>query len=418
MPGRLTRRSALMLAPALAACRPAGARPLSFWAMGYEGDYAPLLLPGFTQATGIAVQVQSLPWTEAHEKLLTACAGGALPDVMMLPDAWVGEFAMIGALAPLDDVAPLGDAAPLAGLVPGAAAGVRQGGRDWAIPWSMAPQVQFYRRDLLAQAGYDGPPTDWDGWRGMGRALRRRRPGSYAFLLLLNWWDALFSFLAQIGAPLLRERDTLGNFRSPEAREALAYYVSLFDEGLAPRVLSTEVEDPLAAFAQGYFAIYPSDPTLLVDLHRRQAEIPPDRWGIQRMPGPHGPGPVSSTSASLAVSAATRRPEAAQALRAYLVSPASELRLQRLIGRLPAARAAWSALAGDPLLAPFAAQLRDPAAAPRIVEWERLRIEVQRVAEAVVRGDLTIDAGLAEMDRRTDRILRQRRALVLAGRLA
>ncbi|MGJ3629593.1 hypothetical protein AB5I41_27125 [Sphingomonas sp. MMS24-JH45] len=44
--------------------------------MSYEGDYSPLLMPAFTRATGIAVEVQTLPWTAAHEKLLTASGRG------------------------------------------------------------------------------------------------------------------------------------------------------------------------------------------------------------------------------------------------------------------------------------------------------------------------------------------------------
>ena len=424
----LTRRAALAALPALAGsgCRrdgPASRKPLQFWAMSYEGDYAPLLMPEFSTRTGIAVEVQSLPWTAAHEKLLTAFAGGSLPDVMMLPNHWVGEFAMIGAIAPLADPALVADVAP------GLLATVRQPRGDYAVPWSLGPQVQFYRRDLVEQAGYAAPPTDWAGWRAMGHAIKRRRPDDFAFLLLLNWWDALFTFLSQAGlsqtgpdqngAQLLRERETRGNFATAPARAALAFYVSLFDEGLAPRVLSTEVDDPVAAFAQGYFAVYPSGPTLLVDLHRRSAEIAPERWATQRMPGPDGPNAASSVDASVAISAATRRPAQARALVAHLTAPASELRLQRLIGNLPAARSAWSAPAlATPALRPFADQIRTPAPSPRIVEWERIRLEVQLVAERVVRGDMSVDQGLAEMDRRCDRILAQRRALVQAGRLA
>ena len=82
-----TRRSALGLLPTLglAACaRSRAPEPLKFWAMSYEGDYSPMLMPAFTAATGIPVDVQSLPATAAHEKLLTAQAGGARPDVQML----------------------------------------------------------------------------------------------------------------------------------------------------------------------------------------------------------------------------------------------------------------------------------------------------------------------------------------------
>ena len=388
-------------------------RPLSVWAMSYEGDYSPMLMPAFTAATGVEVEVQSLPWTASHEKLLTAHAGGALPDVMMLPNGWIGEFAMIGALAPVPTPAIVAD------MFPGVLATTRVRGRDYAVPWSVAPQVQYYRRDILAREGYVAPPDDWAAWRRMALAIKRRRPDEFVFLMLLNWPGALFTMFTQAGAPLLRDQDTRGAFRNPAARAALAYYASLFADGLAPRALSTEVQDPVAAFAQGFFAIWPSGPSTLLDFHRRSAELPLDRWGTAVLAGPHGPAPASGINASLCVSATTPRPHEAWALVRHMTSVASELRFQRLIGNLPARQSAWAdPQFAAPVLAPFAAQLRMPATTPRIVEWERVQNEVQLVAERVVRGLMTVDEGLAAMDTRIDRLLAKRRALVEAGRIA
>ncbi len=413
----MTRRGLIggAAACALAGCGSRGDTdaPLRFWATRYEGDYSPLLMPAFTRATGLAVEVQSVPSTAAHEKMLTAHAGGAFPDVVMLPATWIAEFAMIGAIAPVPDARLVDD------VVPGVLAPTRIGARGYAVPWSVAPMVQFYRRDLLAAGGYDAPPQDWPTWRRMARALKARRPDDYVVLTLLNWPDTLFTFLFQTGARLLRDRDTRSNFRTPEAAEAFAFYRSLFDEGLAPRALSTEVQDPVAAFAQGFFAIWPTWPTTMLDFHRRAAEMPPARWATARLAGPRGPAPAACLNTTLCVSATTPRPAAAWALVRHLTSAASELRFQRLIGNLPARASAWAApqLAG-PVIAPFAEQLRDPGMPPPVVEWERIKIEVQLVAERIVRGLLTIDAGLAAIDTRVDAILAKRRALVDAGRLA
>ena len=53
---------------------------LRFWAMGREGEVVLELLPDFERAhPGIRVDVQQVPWTAAHEKLLTAFAGGVTP---------------------------------------------------------------------------------------------------------------------------------------------------------------------------------------------------------------------------------------------------------------------------------------------------------------------------------------------------
>jgi multiple sugar transport system substrate-binding protein len=378
--------------------------------MSWEGDYSPHLMPAFTAATGIDVDVQSLPTTASHEKLLTAFAGGALPDVLMLFNGWVQEFATIGAIATVPSPALVAD------MFPGVLASTQVGGRDYAVPWSVAPQVQFYRRDILAAAGYDTPPEDWDGWRRMARAIKRRRPDDYVFLMLLNWPTALVTMLSQAGSTMLRDRDTRGNFQTPEARAAFAYYVSLYADGYAPMALSTEIQDPVAAFATGYCAIWPSGPTTLKDFARRVDIIPRDRWATARLAGPHGIGPVSGLSSSLCVSTQTKRPREAWALVRHLTSAPSELDYQRLIGNLPARVGAWrSPQLADPVLRPFAEQMRQPAAAPRVIEWERIQAEVQLAAERVVRGVQTLDAALAALDARVDRLLAKRRALVEAG---
>ncbi|WP_315764387.1 extracellular solute-binding protein [Sphingomonas sp. Y38-1Y] len=387
--------------------------PLRFWATGYEGDYSPLLMPDFTRATGIEVEVQSLPGTAAHEKFLTAFAGGVLPDVFMLPSGWVGEFAMVGAVAPVPSPTLIED------MMPASLEIARVGSRDFAVPWSAAPQVQYFRRDILGEIGLATPPEDWANWRAMARALKARRPDEYVILALLNWPDTLFSMLYQTGTVLLRDRDTRGNFRSPEAAEAFAFYASLFEEGMAPRALSTEVQDPFAAFAEGRYAIWPSWPTLLLDLHRREAELPRERWGLSRLPGPMGPGPATMVANSLCVAAATPRPAEAWALVRHLTSAPAELRVQRLIGNLPARASAWAdPQMATPLLQPFAQQMQAPAIAPKVVEWERIQNEVQLVAERMVRGQLTVAEALTTIDTRIDRILAKRRALVEAGRIA
>ena len=411
-----TRRDALGLVPVLGlagcATRAPSNAPLTLWAMSWEGDYSPLLMPSFTAATGIAVDVQSLPATASHEKLLTAFAGGAMPDVLMLYNGWVQEFASIGAIAPV--AAP----ALVAGLFPGVREGTRVDGRDFAVPWSVGPQVQFYRRDILATAGFDAPAEDWDGWRTMARASKRRRPDDYVFLMLLNWPDPIVTMLSQAGATMLRDHDTRAQFQTPEVRAAFAYYAALYEDGFAPMALSTEIQDPVAAFATGYCAIWPSGPTTLKDLAHRAELIPRDRWATARLAGPQGPSVGSGLGTCLCVSTQTRRPDQAWALVRHLTSIGSELQYQRLIGNLPARTDAWRApQLADVTLRPFAEQLRHPAGTPRVIEWERIKAEIQLAAERVVRKVQSIDQALGDLDLRVDRLLQKRRTLVEAGKI-
>jgi hypothetical protein len=47
------------------------------------------------------IEVQQIPWTAAHEKLLTAFVGKSTPDLAQLGNTWVSEFVQLNALEPL-----------------------------------------------------------------------------------------------------------------------------------------------------------------------------------------------------------------------------------------------------------------------------------------------------------------------------
>ena len=77
---------------------------VEFWGMGREGEVVADLVPEFERRNpGIRVRVQQIPWTAAHEKLMTAYVGESTPDIAQMGNTWVPEFTAIGALASLDD---------------------------------------------------------------------------------------------------------------------------------------------------------------------------------------------------------------------------------------------------------------------------------------------------------------------------
>lgn len=388
---------------------------LRWWAIGALGENAPELLPAFRKASGVTVEVQALPWTGAHEKLLTGFAGDSLPDVMMLNSAWLPELSLIGAVAPPPAHSPL-----LTDQVAGAVASVEVAGRAMAVPWTADSWVQFYRRDLLAAAGYAAPPLAWAEWMQMARAIKRRAPDRFATLHLLDWPEPLFAFAAQQGAPFLRDHATRGNFASEAFRTALGFYKAIFDERLAPVTTGAEIGDTYVAWRRGRFAILPSNATSIGDLRRRTAMLPRDLWDVALTPGPHGTGAAMARGTSLAVSHAARDPAAAWALVRYLCDPAIQRRVYAITGDLPTRHAAWRApdVRAESVSATFAQQIAHSVAPPAVPEWERIVGEVQLVAEHMVRGDYGVDAATIEMDKRVDRILEKRRWLVERGRAA
>src|SRR5205085_629997 len=155
---------------------------------------------------GIRVDVQQLPWTAAHEKLLTAFAGDATPDLCQLGNTWVPEFVALKALAPLDASVAASSVIEPQDYFPGIWDTNRVGGALYGVPWYVDTRLLFYRRDLLAQAGYTAPPRSWPEWTAMLEAIRQHSgAGRYGIVLPPNEFEPLVALALQQDDPLVRD---------------------------------------------------------------------------------------------------------------------------------------------------------------------------------------------------------------------
>ncbi len=381
--------------------------------MGREGEVASELLTAFERENpGLRVRVEQLPWSAAHEKLLTAYAGDATPDIAQMGNTWLPEFVALDAIVPLDERLRASAQVDLGDYDPGIVATNVIEGRQYGVPWYVDTRVLFYRRDLLAQAGFDAPPRDWDEWLRMQVAVKRRGGADrYAVLLPLNEYEQLLVLWLQQGEPMLRDGGRRGNFRSAGFARALEFYLSMFDRHLAPRVTSNDVANVWNEFARGYFSFFISGPWQIGELKRRLPPALQASWMTAPLPGPHGPGASSAGGCSLAIFRRSTRPDAAWKLVEFLSRPAVQQEFYRLSGNLPARRSAWAAptLAHDPYARGFRDQLDRVRPLPQVPEWERIATELRLVMEAVVHGDIPAARVAQEMDARADLILEKRR---------
>jgi len=393
------------------------ARVVRFWAMGREGEAVQGLIPEFERRhPGVRVRVQQIPWSAAHEKLLTAFVGGAMPDVFQLGTTWVPELAAIGALAALDTRLATAPSIPADDFFSGSRDANRIGDTTYGVPWYVDTRLLFYRSDLLARAGFDAPPADWRTWAAaLTRIKEQAGPDRYAILLPLREWQPLVILALQRRAELLRDDGRYGNFRSPEFRAAFSFYLNFYQRGLAPSAPEGQIANLFQDFGAGFFAFYISGPWNLGEL---AARLPPelqDDWATAPMPAP---GLVAGLSiaggASLALSRGAREPEAAWELIEYLAEPATQIELYRRTGDLPARRSAWQdpALADNHHAQAFWTQLQHMQAPPKVPEWERIAAKITDYTEAAVRGDLDPDAALTGLDRDVDALLEKRRWLL------
>jgi multiple sugar transport system substrate-binding protein len=383
--------------------------------MGREGELVAELLPEFERThPGIRVLAQQLPWTAAHEKLLTAFAGDATPDVCQLGNTWIPEFAALNALEPLDANVARSSIVDPGDYFAGIWDTNNVGGKLYGVPWYVDTRLLFYRQDLLLQAGFAAPPRSWPEWTQMLAAVKERvGPDRYAILLPVNEFEPLVALALQQSDPLLRDDGRWGNFRSEGFRRTLRFYVDVFRRGFAPPQTNADISNVWNEFGRGYF----SGPWNIGEFKRRLPSDKQGTWMTAPLPGPDGPGASIAGGSSLVLFRASRHKAAAWQLIEYLSQPSIQRRLHDLSGDLPPRRSAWTegSLADDVYARAFRDQLERVKPAPKVPEWERIATEMRVVAEHLVHGELTVDQAAAELDARADRILEKRRSLLPRG---
>jgi multiple sugar transport system substrate-binding protein len=393
---------------------------LNFWVMGREGEMVQGLVREFeAQNPDVRVRIQQIPWSAAHEKLLTAHVGKSTPDLAQLGNTWVPEFQALGALVELGDLVADSELVNTETHFPGIWDTNVIEGKPYGIPWYVDTRVLFYRTDLLAEAGFDDPPTTWGEWRRSLEALSARGPDKYGILLPINEWTQPVILGLQAGSPLLVDRDTRGGFSGPAFGRALDFYLGLFADGLAPPVSNNQVANLYQEFARGTFAMFISGPWNIGECRHRLPEELQGHWATAPLPSPDGEAPGLSLAggSSLVLFQSSEHKEAAWRLIEFLNEPAQQVRFFKLTGDLPANKIAWSdpVLDADPMVRAFWDQLQHVVSTPKIPEWEQIATRIWERTEGAIRGVDTRSRAMEDLDEDVERILAKRRWLLSRG---
>ncbi len=422
----------VLVAGCQTAARPDGASvTLRFWAFGHEGEVVEALMPAFERAhPGVHVRVEQIPFSAAHEKLLTSVVGNAAPDVAQLGNTWVPELATLHALEPLDALVTASGVINRADYFPGIWATNVVDDTTYAVPWYVDTRVLFYRSDLLDEVGYHEAPRTWSAWYDAMRRLRAHNGHRhYAVQLPVNEWAQPVILAMAVGAPLLRDHDQYGDFRDPRFAAAFDFYVRLFHDSLAATVSNRETENLYNSFAIGDFAMFISGPWDVGECLRRLPASVQGHWMTAPMPAPDpvpgipataitagihdtaAPGTSLAGGSSLVVFRGSPHAREAWSLIEYLSAPAQEAAFYHLAEDLPPRRSAWqdAAITDSRYMAAFARQLTHVEPTPKIAEWDQITNVITDNGEAAARGVVSTEQALTALNTDVDRLLAKRR---------
>lgn len=359
---------------------------LTVWANGAEGEKLGALAKDFeAKNANIKVKVTPISWDVAHQKLVTAIAGGKPPDIAQLGTTWMGEFAELGAL----------DEVKLEGInkddfFGGIWDSNVVDGKTVGLPWYVETRVLFYRTDLAQKAGITAAPKTWAELRTA--AQNYKKVSQYGISLQpggTGAWQTFLPFVWQNGGDLV-DGDKL-TADSPEVKEAFAEYAWYFQQGLAAKSAPPGF-DVTKAFADGSQPMFFSGPWIVGILNDTHPELK-GKWAIAPVPAKD-----SATSfvggSNMALFKKSEHKAAAEKFLAFLAQPETQVKFYGLVKDLPANKKAWESgpLAADANMKVFGEQLDDAKSPPTLAHWEEMSAKLDAWIEKVARGDASPDA--------------------------
>lgn len=383
--------------------------------MGAEGEQVAKLVPQFERENpGIRVRVQQIPWTAAHEKLLTAHVGRSTPDVAQLGNTWIPEFEALGALRSLQPFIAQSSVVRQQSFFPGIWATNVVDDTVYGIPWYVDTRVLFYRRDLLAQAGWNEMPTTWADWRrAMEDVKRTVGKDRWAIFLPTNEWAQPAILGMQAGSPLLKDGGRWGAFADSAFLRGFDFYLDLYRDGLAPVYGNTDVANLFQEFERGLFVFYITGPWNIGEFGRRLPAELQDDWATAPLPGPTGEGSGLSTAggSSLVLFRESEHPDEAWKFIEYLSRPEVQIRFYQLTGDLPPRLEAWedTVLSRNDKARAFREQLDRVQPVPLVPEIELIMAKLIEYAEQSIRGGVPPAEAMRRLDAEVNNILEKRR---------
>lgn len=140
---------------------------LVFWQFMMDDALAKEVIVGFSKEfPDVEVEVVQLSWSTGFDKIVTAIAAGAAPDVVELGNTWVASFASQGVLREVqpEDLAKYRN-------FPGMNSAEYMG-KYYGYPWLLGTRAMFYNVDLLMKVGLD-PDDPAKTWSELLNAVKK-----------------------------------------------------------------------------------------------------------------------------------------------------------------------------------------------------------------------------------------------------
>ena len=352
-------------------------------------DLRQVLRPFLNKNPDIEVEIVSLDWGSAWQKITTAATSKDAPDIVQLGTTWVGAISSMGAMQ--DVSANIREAGGGQLFVDSAWATSRIVGSSEviAVPWIVDARVMFYRTDVFRRLGLTA--KDVSTWKDFEAALAKIKTAQLTIdnkkieplgITGKNDWNVIHNLVPWIwagGGELLSGDYSSSVINSANAQRGLMFYIDLIKKGYVPiQCLEQNSSQISSDFNNGHYAIIFDGPYQLKGM-----TTPPERGGgggtfvaknFAVAPYPAGPAGrfTFCGGSNLAIFKSSKNKEAAWKVVQYLTTDdRAQVAYSQLTGFLPAKKSAFDNpyFTNDPFRKVFSDAVKTAKAYPCIPAW-------------------------------------------------
>lgn len=210
------------------------------WSDPVQTAFEETIIPRFIEENpGASVTVNWTNWGRYNEEMTTAFASGVTPDVFQGGAVWAPQMARRNWAVPLNDFINADEEWDWDDFPAGLQADVTIRGDIVAVPYRQDLRTLWYNKEMLADAGFDAPPTDWDEFLAAAIATTVRDgdafdvEGYHFSDASGNWqrdWQPFLMWVHMADGQFLSDDLTTCALDQPGALEALEFLVALVQE--------------------------------------------------------------------------------------------------------------------------------------------------------------------------------------------
>jgi N,N'-diacetylchitobiose transport system substrate-binding protein len=387
--------------PAAAAAEEAGGDALSVWIMQPGSEDIETIVNETAAAfeeqnEGVTVDVQFVPWANAHDQFVTAIGGGQVPDVAEMGTTWTPEFAELGAFAPVD-VSAEGD------YVESLVTSATVDGETYGYPWYAGARSLIYRSDVFDDLGLD-PPGTWDDLLAASDAIAAEGDidpiyvaGDDVHVQAPLVWQA--------GGDLAVQEDAwTAQVDSDAGREAFTFYKELWDKGWSPEgAVNWNSVDVRDAFANGDSAMMIGGGWDLAAILSTNPDLEGSVGTVLAPAGPGGNQDAFAGGSHLVTFAESDNAELGAQFIEFMLQPEQVTQFTEAVGFLPGTVSGVeaSSASGDELYGTFAEQLVEHSRSyPPTAAWGQIEGDkvFTNAVQQMMQGSLTVDEAVAQVN--------------------